>query len=93
MGASKASQRLLLEIGLHLDQSHSHLKHWEMQPEFQTPLSAAGTSSALLSFNVHLQSASLEWLLQRHEVWKLKERAIWTVRGIFGWNSSIQKIL
>jgi len=30
------------------------------------PLSAAETNRALLSFNFHLQSASLEWLLKRH---------------------------
>jgi len=74
-----------------LDQSHSHLKHWEMQLEFQMPLSAAETNGALLSINFHLQSASLEGLLQRHKIWRLKEGAIWNAQEIFGWNSSFQR--
>jgi hypothetical protein len=85
-GRLKPSYRLLLEINL--DQSHNYLKHWEMQLEFQVPLSAAETNRALLIFNFHLHSASLEWLLQRHKIWRLKERAICTAQEMFEWNSS-----
>jgi hypothetical protein len=88
-GRLKPSYRLLLEM--HLYQSHSHLKRWEMQLEFHMPLSAAETNRALLSFSFHL--ASLEWLLQRHKIWILKEGAIWTAQEIFGWNSSFQTTL
>jgi len=42
-----------------LDQSHRHLKHWEIHLEFQMPLSPAETNRALLSINFHLQSAPL----------------------------------
>jgi hypothetical protein len=59
-----------------------------MQLEFQMPLSAVEISRALLSFNFHLQSASLEWLLQRHKIWRLKEGEIRTAQEMFGWNSS-----
>jgi hypothetical protein len=87
----QSSQRPLLEI--HLDQLHSHLKQWEVQLEFQMPLSASETNRAVLSFSIHQQSASLEWLLQRYNIWKLQEGAIWTVRERFGWSCSIQTTL